>query len=96
MLSSLSTIKVVAFSVAPSKAAAKRPPSPVDEDFEDDFALPDDSLTPLSLQPSSLAHRSSRRPSEIRRCHHSRLPTPTPHLALPTTPLHQPEHISEF
>ncbi|EMD30824.1 hypothetical protein CERSUDRAFT_100952 [Gelatoporia subvermispora B] len=60
MLSLLSTIKVVAFSVAPSKAAAKRPPSPVDEDFEDDFVLPDDSLTPLSLQPSSLAHRSSR------------------------------------
>ncbi|EMD42013.1 hypothetical protein CERSUDRAFT_79615 [Gelatoporia subvermispora B] len=55
----VSTIKVAAFLAAPSKVAAKRPPSPVDEDFEDGFALPDD-LTQLSLRPSSLAHRSSK------------------------------------
>ncbi|OCH96206.1 hypothetical protein OBBRIDRAFT_369390 [Obba rivulosa] len=54
----VSTIRVAALPRVPPKSA-QRPPSPVDEDFEDDFALPSD-LTQLSLRPSSLAHRSSK------------------------------------
>ncbi|KAI0652188.1 hypothetical protein C8Q79DRAFT_1081250 [Trametes meyenii] len=52
----VSTIKVAAL---PKPPAAKPPPSPIDEDFEDGFALPSD-LTTLSLRPLSLAHRTSK------------------------------------
>ena len=53
----VSTIKVA---VLPKPlAAAVKPPSPIDEDFEDGFALPSD-LTTLSLRPLSLAHRTSK------------------------------------
>ncbi|OJT03081.1 Protein byr4 [Trametes pubescens] len=53
----VSTIKVAA--LPKPLAAAKPPPSPIDEDFEDGFALPSD-LTTLSLRPLSLAHRTSK------------------------------------
>lgn len=49
----VSTIKVAALPKLPPKV----PPSPIDEDFEDGFALPSD-LTQLSLRPVS--HRSSK------------------------------------
>ncbi|PIL31640.1 hypothetical protein GSI_06342 [Ganoderma sinense ZZ0214-1] len=52
----VSTIKVTAL---PKPVAAKPPQSPIDEDFEDGFALPSD-LTTLSLRPLSLAHRTSK------------------------------------
>ncbi|TBU34596.1 hypothetical protein BD311DRAFT_649513 [Dichomitus squalens] len=52
----VSTIKVAAL---PKAASAKPPQSPIDEDFEDGFALPSD-LTTLSLRPLSLAHRTSK------------------------------------
>lgn len=51
----VSTIKVAALQMA----AAKPPPSPIDEDIESAFALPSD-LTQLSLAPLSLSHRSSK------------------------------------
>ncbi|KAH9944115.1 uncharacterized protein BXZ73DRAFT_39151 [Epithele typhae] len=54
----VSTIKVAALPKAPVTASAK-PPSPIDEDFEDGFALPSD-LTTLSLRPLSLNHRTSK------------------------------------
>ncbi|KAI0639722.1 hypothetical protein C8Q77DRAFT_1185439 [Trametes polyzona] len=53
----VSTIKVTA--LPKPTAAAKPPQSPIDEDFEDGFALPSD-LTTLSLRPLSLAHRTSK------------------------------------
>ncbi|KAI0756689.1 hypothetical protein C8Q80DRAFT_1116102 [Daedaleopsis nitida] len=52
----VSTIKVAAL---PKPFPTKAPPSPIDEDFEDGFALPSD-LTTLSLRPLSLAHRTSK------------------------------------
>ena len=53
----VSTIKVAVLpKPVPSTA---RPPSPIDEDFEDGLALPSD-LTTLSLRPLSLAHRTSK------------------------------------
>ncbi|KAJ7225642.1 hypothetical protein GGX14DRAFT_421505 [Mycena pura] len=52
----VSTIKVA---VLPKPSAQKVPKSPVDEDFEDAFALPSD-LTQLSLAPLSLSHRVSK------------------------------------
>ena len=52
----VSTIKVTAL---PKAVASKPPQSPIDEDFEDGFALPSD-LTTLSLRPLSLAHRTSK------------------------------------
>ncbi|RPD64889.1 hypothetical protein L227DRAFT_495301 [Lentinus tigrinus ALCF2SS1-6] len=52
----VSTIKVAAL---PKPVVPKPPPSPIDEDFEDGFALPSD-LTTLSLRPLSLAHRTSK------------------------------------
>ena len=52
----VSTIKVAAL---PKPFPSKQPPSPIDEDFEDGFALPSD-LTTLSLRPLSLAHRTSK------------------------------------
>ena len=52
----VSTIKVAAL---PKATSAKPPQSPIDEDFEDGFALPSD-LTTLSLRPLSLAHRTSK------------------------------------
>ncbi|KAH9847401.1 hypothetical protein C2E23DRAFT_907192 [Lenzites betulinus] len=54
----VSTIKVAALP-KPYTAAAKPPQSPIEEDFEDGFALPSD-LTTLSLRPLSLAHRTSK------------------------------------
>ncbi|KAI9060619.1 hypothetical protein FKP32DRAFT_1613598 [Trametes sanguinea] len=53
----VSTIKVTA--LPKPLAAAKPPQSPIDEDFEDGFALPSD-LTTLSLRPLSLNHRTSK------------------------------------
>ncbi|KAL6310051.1 hypothetical protein BKA93DRAFT_182208 [Sparassis latifolia] len=52
----VSTIKVAALPRVPPKAS---PQPPIDEDFEDAFALPAD-LTQLSLRPLSLIHRSSK------------------------------------
>lgn len=53
----VSTIKVAILPKPPQ--LPKLPPSPIDEDFEDAFALPSD-LTQLSLAPLSLNHRSSK------------------------------------
>ena len=53
----VSTIKVTA--LPKPVASSVKPPSPIDEDFEDGFALPSD-LTTLSLRPLSLAHRTSK------------------------------------
>ncbi|OSC99518.1 hypothetical protein PYCCODRAFT_1427176 [Trametes coccinea BRFM310] len=53
----VSTIKVTA--LPKPLTAAKPPQSPIDEDFEDGFALPSD-LTTLSLRPLSLNHRTSK------------------------------------
>lgn len=55
----VSTIKVTALPKPLTAAAAKPPQSPIEEDFEDGFALPSD-LTTLSLRPLSLAHRTSK------------------------------------
>ncbi|KAI0778497.1 hypothetical protein BD413DRAFT_609101 [Trametes elegans] len=53
----VSTIKVAAL---PKQSQPPKPPaSPIDEDFEDGFALPSD-LTTLSLRPLSLTHRTSK------------------------------------
>ncbi|KAF7320303.1 hypothetical protein MKEN_00815100 [Mycena kentingensis (nom. inval.)] len=52
----VSTIKVAVF---PKTPLAKPPRSPIDEDFEDAFSLPND-LTQLSLAPLSLSHRVSK------------------------------------
>lgn len=49
----VSTIKVAAL----PKVSTRPPPPPIDEDFEDDFALPSE-LTQLSLRP--ISHRSSK------------------------------------
>ncbi|KAG6832298.1 hypothetical protein H0H92_003531 [Tricholoma furcatifolium] len=51
-----STIKVNALSLPVSR---KPPQPPIEEDFEDAFALPSD-LTQLSLAPLSLSHRASK------------------------------------
>jgi len=54
----VSTIRVAELA-STLKAAAKPPPSLIDEDFESAFALPSD-LTQLSLAPLPLSHRSSK------------------------------------
>ncbi|TFK77224.1 hypothetical protein BDN72DRAFT_873603 [Pluteus cervinus] len=53
----VSTIKVAALPKPIPKSNG--PPPPIDEDFEGDFAIPNN-LTQLSLAPLSLNHRSSR------------------------------------
>ncbi|KAF8973701.1 hypothetical protein BDZ97DRAFT_1776377 [Flammula alnicola] len=56
----ISTIKASALLTAVyAKAPAKPVVDPIDEDFEDGFALPTD-LTQLSLAPLSLSHRASK------------------------------------
>jgi hypothetical protein len=55
----VSTIKAAAFSTSLTFKPAKPAVKPIEEDFEDAFALPTD-MTQLSLAPLSLSHRASK------------------------------------
>ena len=55
----VSTIKAAVFPTLMRSKSAKPAVEPIDEDFEDAFALPTD-MTQLSLAPLSLNHRSSK------------------------------------
>ena len=55
----VSTIKATAFSTSLTFKPAKPAVKPIEEDFEDAFALPTD-MTRLSLAPLSLSHRASK------------------------------------
>ncbi|TFY82823.1 hypothetical protein EWM64_g1193 [Hericium alpestre] len=55
----VSTIKVAALPALTKPSKEVKTPVAIDEDFEDDFALPSD-LTQLSLRPASLHHQSSK------------------------------------
>lgn len=55
----VSTIKAAAFSTSLTFKPAKPAIKPIEEDFEDAFALPTD-MTQLSLAPLSLSHRASK------------------------------------
>ncbi|KZT30682.1 hypothetical protein NEOLEDRAFT_1126286 [Neolentinus lepideus HHB14362 ss-1] len=55
----ISTIKVSALSVFPSKPSTQPTSDPIEEDMEADFALPEE-LTQLCLRPQSLHHQSSK------------------------------------